>query len=108
MGIGPRELKCATFCTRNFFERLQMASTETFTAELMDVSRLWGLNKRKVEELIFLLVLVWSPRSEGWSSMKKLIKTVKISCIGMWPRMHFLDLQQLDHWLNSCTVMLGR
>ena len=34
--------------------------------------------------------------------MKKLIKRAKNSCIGMWHQMHFLDLQQLDHWLNSC------
>ena len=47
MGIGPREPKRATFCARHF------ACTKTFTAELMDVSRLWGLNERKVEEFFF-------------------------------------------------------
>ena len=25
----------------------------------------------------------------------------KIACTGMCHRMHFLDLQQLDHWLNG-------
>ena len=29
------------------------------------------------------------------TGMKKWIKTAKIACIGMWPRMHFLDLQHL-------------
>ena len=23
----------------------------------------------------------------------------------MWPRMHFLDLQQLDCWLNGCPCL---
>ena len=46
MGIGPREPKCAPLCVRHFFEHLQMACTKTFTAELMDVSRLWGLNEK--------------------------------------------------------------
>ena len=49
----------ATFC-----ERLRIACTKTFTAELMDVSGLWDLNEKKVEELLYLLVFVWSPRSE--------------------------------------------
>ena len=25
----------------------------------------------------------------------------------MWPRMHFLDLQQLDRWRNDCDVHLN-
>ena len=66
MGIHPGEPKRATFCARYFFERLRIACTKTFTAELMDVSGLWDLNKKKVEELLYLLVFVWSPRSEGW------------------------------------------
>ena len=37
-----------------------------FTEELMDVSGLWNLNERKEEKLLYLLVFVWSPRSEGW------------------------------------------
>ena len=37
---------------------------KTFTAELMDVSGLWDLNEKKVEELLYLSVFVWSPRSE--------------------------------------------
>ena len=36
------------------------------------------------------------------TDMKKRIKTAKIACIGKWPRMHFLDLQQTDRWLNDC------
>ena len=66
MGIHQGEPKRATFCVRYFFERLRIACTKIFTAELMDVSRLWDLNKRKIEELLYLLVFVWSPRSERW------------------------------------------
>ena len=54
------------FMRGTFCERLRIACTKTFTAELMDVSGLWGLNEKKVEELLYLLVFVWSPRSEGW------------------------------------------
>ena len=64
MGIHPGEPKRTTFCVRHFFERLRIACTKTFTAELMDVSGLWDLNEKKVEELLYLLVFVWSPRSE--------------------------------------------
>ena len=56
MGIGPREPKIPTFCARHFFECLRIACTKTFTAELMDVSGLWDLNEKKVEELLYLLV----------------------------------------------------
>ena len=61
MGIGPRE---PTFCARHFFECLRIACTKTFTMELMDVSGLQDLNKETVEELLYLSVFVWSPRSE--------------------------------------------
>ena len=64
MGIHPGEPKRPTFYARHFFEHLQIACTKRFTAELMDVSRLWDLNEKKVEELLYLLVFVWSPRSE--------------------------------------------
>ena len=60
------EPKPATSCVRYFFERLRIACTKMFTAKLMDVSGLWDLNEKKVEELHNLLVFVWSPRSEGW------------------------------------------
>ena len=46
-----------TFCMRYFFEHLRMACTKTFTTELVDVSRLCGLNEKKVEELLYLLPL---------------------------------------------------
>ena len=49
-----------------FWEYLQTICTKPFTTELMDVSGLWGLNKEKVEELFYLLVFVWSPRSQLW------------------------------------------
>ena len=55
MVIGVSEPKCATFCARHFFEHLQTACTKLFTAELMDNSGLWDLNKKKVEELLYLL-----------------------------------------------------
>ena len=64
MGIHPEEQKRTTICTRHFFECLQIACTKTFTVELMDVYMLWDLNEKKVEELLYLLVFVWSPRSE--------------------------------------------
>ena len=66
MGIHPEEHKCPTFCTRHFCERFQVACTKALAAELMNVSGLWDLNKQKVEELLCLLVFVWSPRSERW------------------------------------------
>ena len=44
-------------------EHLQIACTKTFTAKLMDVSGLWDLNEKKVEEFLYLLVVVWSPIS---------------------------------------------
>ena len=34
--------------------------------ELVDVSGLWDLNEQKVEELLYLLVFLWCPRSERW------------------------------------------
>ena len=64
MGIGLSEPRRPTFYARHFFECLQIACIKQFTAELMDDSRLWDLNEKKVEELLYLLVFVWSPRSE--------------------------------------------
>ena len=64
MGIHPGEPKHPTFCARHFFEHLQIACTKRFTVKLMDISRLWDLNKKKVEELLYLLIFVWSSRSE--------------------------------------------
>ena len=65
----------------------------------MDVSGLWDLNDKKVEELLYLLVFgVLKVKYDlDRTGMKIQIKTSKITCIGMWLRMHFLDLQQLDH-----------
>ena len=56
MGIGLSKPKRATFCARHFFERLRIACTKPLTAELMNVSGLWDFNKKKVEELLYLLV----------------------------------------------------
>ena len=64
MGIGPREPKLPTFCARHLFVRLRMACTKTFTAKLMDVLGLWDLNEKKIEELLYPLVFVWSAVSD--------------------------------------------
>jgi hypothetical protein len=40
--------------------------TEALAVELMNVSGLYNLNEEKVEELLCLLVFVWSPRNERW------------------------------------------
>ena len=53
------------FARGTFCERLRVACTKAVAAELMNVSGLWDLNEKKVEELLCLLVFVWSPRSEG-------------------------------------------
>ena len=50
----------------HFHERLQTACTKEIAAELMNVSRLWDLDEKKVEELLCLIVFVWSPRRERW------------------------------------------
>ena len=63
MGIHLGEPKRATFCAKHFFKRLRIACTKTFTVELMDVSELQDSNEKKVEELLYLLIFVWSPRS---------------------------------------------
>ena len=64
MGIHPGEPKHATICVRYFFKHLRIACTNTFTAEFMDVSEVWDLNEKIVEELLYHLVFVWSPRNE--------------------------------------------
>ena len=56
--------KRTTFYAEHLLEHLRIACTETFTAELMDVSWSWDLNEKKVEEVLYLLVFVWSLRSE--------------------------------------------
>ena len=71
MGIGPSEPKCPTFCARHFCARLRTACTKVFTAELMDVSGLWDMNNKKLEELLYLIVFVWSPRIEVWPTQDK-------------------------------------
>lgn len=50
----------------HIFWRMQIACTKFLSQELMVVSGLWNLNKKKVKELLYLLVFVWSPRSERW------------------------------------------
>ena len=92
-----------------FFECLAIACTKTATAELLDLPRLKDLNKLKIEELLYLLVFVWSTKRKGNldSTGKKIRKkkNSKIACIGMWPRMHFLDLQHLYmFWTTGLTT----
>ena len=41
---------------RHFFKRLWIVCTITSTTKLIDISRLWDLNEKKVEELLCLLV----------------------------------------------------
>ena len=53
------------FTRGTFCERLRVACTKAVAAELMNVSGLWDLNKKKEEEFLYLLVFLWSPRSEG-------------------------------------------
>ena len=57
-------LNAPLFARGTFCERLRVACTKALAAELMNVPGLWDLNEQKVEELLCLLVFVWSPRSE--------------------------------------------
>ena len=59
-------LNVPLFVQGTFCECLQTAYTKTFTMELMNISGIKDLNKKKVEELLYLQVFVLSPRSEGW------------------------------------------
>ena len=52
------------FLLKALFRVLADGMHKMFTAELMDVSGLWYLDEKKVEELLYLLVFVYSPRSE--------------------------------------------
>ena len=59
-----------------------------------------SLGYRKVEELLCSIFWPLSGVLEvkdglDRTGMKKQIKMAKIPCIGMWPWMHFLDLQGL-------------
>ena len=64
LGHNMQSADNRSFCVRHFFERLRIACAKAITAELMDISGLWDLNEKKVKELLYLLVFVWSPRSE--------------------------------------------
>ena len=66
MGSHPREPNSVTFCVRHLCEHLCIACIEVIAVELMNVSELYGSNKQKIEELVCLLVFIWSPRSERW------------------------------------------
>ena len=66
MGSHPREPNSATSCARHLCEHLRVACIEAIAMELINVSELYSLNEQKVEELVCLLVFVWSRRSEKW------------------------------------------
>ena len=68
------------FARSTFYECLRVACTKVLTMELINVSEILDFNKQKVEEL---LCLIWSPKND----LKKRPK------IGMWHRIHFLDLR---------------
>ena len=48
------------FAQGTFCERLRVACTKAVAAELINVSGICDFNERKVEELLCLLVFVWS------------------------------------------------
>ena len=48
-------LNVPLFARGTFCERLQTACTKQFATELMNISGLWDLNEKKVEELFYLL-----------------------------------------------------
>ena len=81
---------------------LRIAYTQPVTVELMDVSGLCDLNKQKVEELLYLLVLFGVLGVKDGLDRTGRKNRLKIACIGMWPRMHFLDLQQ---WTTGLTAV---
>ena len=45
------------FARGTFCERLRVACIKAVVAKLINVSGLWDLNEKKVEELLYLLVL---------------------------------------------------
>ena len=102
-------LNAPLFAQGTFCEHLRIACTKTFTAEHRDVSGFWDLNKKKVEELLYPLVFVWSPRSEGWpryDRYEKSIKTAK-NCMYWNVALDALPgsarlVRVLDRWSNDC------
>ena len=46
------------FARGTFYDRLRVACTKAIAAELMNVSGLYDLNEKEVEELLYLLVFV--------------------------------------------------
>ena len=55
-GNPSRGTKTSHFLREALFRALANSMHKRFTAELMDVSGLWDLNEKKVEELLYLLV----------------------------------------------------
>ena len=57
--------------------------------------------------MLYLLVFFSGVLEVKYDLHRKIkIKMAKFACIGTWPQMHFLDLQQLDRWLNDCSKLL--
>ena len=76
----------------------------------MGVSESWDLNEKKVEELLYLLVLGVLEVKDGLdkTGMKKQIKTAKTACSGMWSPMHSLDLQRsYVFWTAGITTVVS-
>ena len=105
MGIHP-------LFAQDTCERLQTACAKAcakaMATELMNISGLWDLDELKVGELLYLLVFGVLEVKDGLdrTGKKNRQKTAKIACTGMCHRMYFLDMQQLDRWLNSCNKLL--
>ena len=51
-----KETKMPHFMHEALFEHSQIACTKRFTTELIDISRLKDLNKKKIQELLYLLI----------------------------------------------------
>ena len=66
MTIGSMEPICTNFIARRFFHRVKNGCRLTAAMEFIDVSGLYNKNDRIAEELLCLLVFVWSRRSEAW------------------------------------------
>ena len=68
MTISRMEPICTNFIARRFFRRVKNGCRLTAATELMDVSGLYNKNDQIAEELLCLVVFVWSRRSEARQS----------------------------------------
>ena len=61
MRISPRECKCLTFCIRHFMWALANSMHKNIHHRTLGHLQVMGFEWKKVEELLYLLVFVWSP-----------------------------------------------